>query len=233
MSGSRRARGAALLIAAAAALALPASAFATTDTITAEAGDTYSGNSDPNGFLLDAGSTPGFVNSDFSATTHNVVASGDGPDGRELFKTPLLSGGGSADVEGAQYLTPGSYPFVCTIHIGMGGTLIVSGDGAAPRPAIDVSIVSTKLKKVQKGKLKVNVSAATLSDGASVLAKAAGHSVGTVSGINLAAGQSRTLTLRLDKAARKGIKDLTKAKISVSGAVPYGAPASDRVTLKG
>jgi plastocyanin len=233
LSKADRVRGGALAVVAIAALALPASADAITDTITAESNVSYSGNSDPNGFLLDAGQTPGFVDADPDTTTgHNVVATEDGPDGQELFKTPLLYGGGTADVEGAQYLSPGSYPFVCTIHAGMAGTLIVSGDGAVPRPAIDVAVVSTDLKKAQRGKLKVRVSATTLSDDASVQAKLAGHFVGSADGIDLAAGQSRTLTLKLDKVTKKNIADLTKAKVSVTAAVPYGAPASDKAMLK-
>jgi plastocyanin len=229
-----RIRGSVLAVVATAALALPAAAFAITDTITAESNVSYTGNSDPDGFLLDAGQTPGFVNADPQTTTsHNVVAAADGPDGEELFKTPLIAGGATADVEGAQYLTPGTYPFVCTIHVGMTGTLIVSGDGAVPRPSIDVAIASTKLKKIQKGKLKVKLSATTLSADARIEAKVAGHLVASADGIDLAAGQSRTLTLKLDRAARKSIEDLAKVKVSVSGTVPYGAPASARATLKG
>lgn len=235
MSVASRLRRGALVIATAAGLALPASASAITDTITAEPDYTYSGSSDPSGgFLVDAGAIPALVNNDFGSDGyHNVVATGDGPDGEELFKTALLVGGTSADVVGTQYLTPGSYPFVCTIHVGMGGSLIVSGDGAVPRPAITVSLVSTKLKKVQKGKLKVSVKASTLSDGASVTAKLGNHPLGTAVGIDLAAGQSRTLTLTLDKAAKKSLKGLKKAKIKVSGEVPYGAPVSTTGKLKG
>lgn len=232
MSNADRVRRGVVAVAVIAALALPASASAITDTITAESNTSYSGNTDPNGFLLDAGRTPGFVNADPQATTeHNVVATEDGPDGEDLFRSPLISGGASADVEGARYLTPGSYPFVCTIHAEMKGTLIVSGEGAVPRPSIDVAVVSRRLKKVQKGKLKVRVSATTLSEGVSVEAKVAGHFVGSEKGINLAAGQSRKLTLRLDRAARKRIKGLNKVRISVSAKVPYGAPAREKASL--
>ncbi len=224
-----------ITVVAIAALAVPASASAITDTITAESNTSYSGSTDPNGFLLDAGRTPGFVNADPQATTqHNVVATGDGPDGEELFRSPLIPGGASARVEGAQYLTPASYPFVCTIHADMRGTLIVSGDGAVPRPSIDAAVASRKLKELRRtGKLKVRVSATTLSEGVSFQAKVAGHFVGSGKGIDLAAGQSRKLTVKLDRAAKKRIKGLEKAKINVSAAVPYGAPAMAKSVLKG
>jgi plastocyanin len=41
------------------------------------------------------------------------------------FGTPLISTGQSADVAGVSGLTPGSYPFFCSLHRNMTGTLLV------------------------------------------------------------------------------------------------------------
>lgn len=231
VTARRRALGALALLG---GVMLPAAtAHAVTDTITSQPGYSYSGATGPGGaFSVDAGSQPLLVNADpGSDGAHNLVASADGPDGNELFETPLLSVNETAPVNGAQYLEPGSYPFVCTIHFGMGGTLAVSGPGALPRPAIDVSIATSKLRKVQKGKLKLKVEAATASPDVSVFAKFQG-SLGIASDIDLAAGESRVVTLRLTKAAKKRFKGLKRAKISVIGSVPYGSPASSSRSLK-
>jgi hypothetical protein len=59
-------------------------------------------------------------------------------------------------VNGTQYLSAGSYPFICTIHPStMQATLNVIGTGL-PRPTVDVAVSSRKLAKVlKKGKLAV------------------------------------------------------------------------------
>ena len=49
-----------------------------------------------------------------------------GPDNGPLFHTPLIGQNQEAFVEGSQYLTTGSYAFVCSIHQNMTGTLTVT-----------------------------------------------------------------------------------------------------------
>lgn len=221
-----------LLLALAATLGWAPSASAATDQITASPGNVFTGGTGPGGsFALDAGSVPQFVNGDPS-DSHNVVASGDGPDGEELFQTALLPGGGSEPVAGAQYLTPGSYPFICTIHVGMEGSLSIAGPGAVPRPAIEVSVTSSKLAKVARGKLNVAVKASAPSVDVSLAAKLGGRPLASVAGIDLAAGESRRLTLKLDGKARRLLADRDRAKVSLSAAVPFGAGDSAKRTLK-
>jgi plastocyanin len=65
-----------------------------------------------------------FINLD--VVQHDVVADRAGPDGRPLFRTPLIGTGQSAAVEGLDRVESGqSYPFYCSLHPGMRGTLSV------------------------------------------------------------------------------------------------------------
>lgn len=143
-------------------------AGAATDAIVGSAGNVYTGASGPDGsFALDAGSVPIFTNDDGTAS-HNVVSTDEGPDGERLFSTALITAGVSEPVAGAQYLGPGAYRFLCTIHSGMEGTLFVTGAGAVARPVVEVSVASSKLRKVAKGKLEVEIAAETASDDVSL-----------------------------------------------------------------
>ena len=221
-----------LLLAVATTFGWAPTASAATDQIIASPGNLFTGGTGPGGsFSLDAGSIPQFVNGD-PGDSHNVVASEDGPDGEELFQTALLPGGGSEPVIGSQYLIPGSYRFICTIHIGMESSLSVAGPGAVPRPAIDVSVASGKVAKVARGKLKVAVKATALSEDVSLAAKLGGKPLASVAGIDLAAGESRNLTLKLGGKARRLLADLDRAKVSLSAKVPFGAADSAKRTLK-
>jgi plastocyanin len=76
---------------------------------------------------MDQGEPLTFRNGD--TVSHDVTATDNGPDGKPLFGTPVVAAGKSAFVEGSQYLTEGHYPFVCTLHNGMKGTLHVTGAG--------------------------------------------------------------------------------------------------------
>ena len=70
---------------------------------------------------------------------HNVFSTGSGGDGSQ-FKSETVSNGVRTIVEGAQYLTTGTYNFVCTLHApGMAGTLHVTSAGQPlPRPGAGV-----------------------------------------------------------------------------------------------
>ena len=82
---------------------------------------------------MDQGEPLTFRNND--TVSHDVRATADGPDGKPLFATPIVAAGKSAFVEGSQYLTEGSYPFICSLHPSMKGTLHVSANGTPkPRP---------------------------------------------------------------------------------------------------
>jgi plastocyanin len=67
-----------------------------------------------------------FINID--VVQHDVVSEKIAPDGRPVFRTPLIGTGQSAAVEGMDRVEGGqSYPFYCSLHPGMRGTLEVSG----------------------------------------------------------------------------------------------------------
>src|SRR3954451_18892852 len=51
-----------------------------------------------------------------TGSTHNATAHQAGPDGMALFRSPTISTGQSAGVDGTQYLGAGDYTFFCTIH---------------------------------------------------------------------------------------------------------------------
>ncbi len=221
-------------------LAMPGGAVAgvpvVTDTIRAIDQFAYGGGiGDGSTFRLIAGQQATLENDDQLAP-HNVVAVGEGPDGEPLFSNSLVSPNQSAPVAGTQYLQPGDYAFSCTIHFGMKGTLEVAGPGAVPRPEVTVAVASSRLKKLSKGRLKVTVSATSRSDGVSVEARVGGKPGGFADGVDLAAGQSGILTLKLGKQAKEAVKvALEKGKkvaVSVSSEVPWGAPDSARTKLR-
>jgi plastocyanin len=63
---------------------------------------------------------------------HDVIARQNGPDGKPLFASRLVSLGQSAPVLGVEALPPGSYPFTCSLHNGMNATLEVVAAPGAP-----------------------------------------------------------------------------------------------------
>src|SRR3954467_14433383 len=68
-----------------------------------------------------------FTNGD--TMTHDVTASGKGADGKPLFQSAQIGPAQSAPVAGVEYLTTGSYPYICSIHPFMKGTITVSSEG--------------------------------------------------------------------------------------------------------
>lgn len=98
---------------------------------------------------IDQGEPLTFRNGD--TVSHDVTASATGSDGKPLFATPIVPAGRSAFVEGSQYLTEGTYPFVCTLHNGMKGTLNVTGAGTpqtrpGEQPAAEQPASADKVK---------------------------------------------------------------------------------------
>jgi plastocyanin len=90
-------------------------------------------------------------------TEHDVTADTRGPDGKPLFGTTLNGTGEESFVEGSQYLTTGHYPYVCSIHANMVGTLHVTDAGTpVPRPGGGGggSVAGDKTKPTVKVKLK-------------------------------------------------------------------------------
>jgi plastocyanin len=166
---------------------------------------------------------------------HNVTST-QSSGGQPLFKSATISSG-TANVTGTQFLSPGTYPFVCTIHdqsTGMGAELVVSGTGTpAARPDIEVKILSKGLDKVvNKGKLNVKIRAVTKSKDAKLVAKLGKRLLGKKADIDLAAGQVRKLALKLSRKGRDLLEDRNKAKVKLKGTVPFGEPDVFRRVLK-
>jgi plastocyanin len=203
-------------------------ALAASDTIVAgptEAYDHQPGNAPYN---ADQGEVVPFQD---SAGSHNVTARAPGPDGKALFRTPTISGG-TAGVDGTQYLSPGDYPFFCTVHpTTMSGTLHVTGNGTPQaRPSAQLSVRSKKLAKVSKKGILVAITASAKVDGASLVAKLGKTTIGKLSGLSLAAGQS-SATVKLTKAGKSKLSKKTKASVSVTADIPFGSPATAKSKL--
>jgi plastocyanin len=82
---------------------------------------------------IDQGQKVTFQNSDRTAF-HDVTADKGGSDGRALFESETIEGGKSVPVERVEFLTTGDYPFHCSVHPFMTGTLHVTANGTpAPR----------------------------------------------------------------------------------------------------
>jgi plastocyanin len=184
-------------------------------------------------YSTDQGLTVPFKNNGLSS--HNVTATAAGPDGKPLFRSATISGGGAGTVDGTQYLPTGDYAFFCTIHGSiMSGTLHVTGAGSAvARPQISLAVTSRKLAKVvKKGKLQVNVGALTRSDNISVEAKLGKTTLGRATVVSLAAGAKQTVAVKLNKSAKRKLAQKSKATVLVNAAVPFGSPASTKAKLK-
>jgi plastocyanin len=169
------------------------------------------------------------------AERHDVFSRLDGPDGARLFESDTIDPLETTTVPGTQYLTTGTYQFICNVHpLEMQASLVVGPAGTpVPRPAIKVSGKGGKVKKLaKKGKFQVRVSASSASSGVSLLAKLGKATVGSVAAFDLTAGQSRKLTVKLTKSGKKKLKKKKKASIKVTGSVPFGAPNTAKLSFK-
>jgi plastocyanin len=163
--------------------------------------------------------------------THNVTARQTGPDGKALFRSPTLSGG-TAGVDGTQYLPAGNYQFFCTVHpTTMSGTLSVGASGTPQaRPSATLAVRSKKLAKVSKKGILVAITTSAKVDGASLVAKLGKTTIGQVSGLSLAAGQ-QFATVKLSKSGKSKLSKKSKASVTVTATIPFGPPASGKSKL--
>ncbi|HKP92161.1 MAG TPA: plastocyanin/azurin family copper-binding protein [Thermoleophilaceae bacterium] len=210
------------LAAAAATLALAAPAASADEQIAAGPGSQYLTTS----VTIDQGERLTFQNVD--TTGHDVTARLPGLDGKPLFGTPVIGTGGSAFVDGSQYLTTGDYDFLCSIHPFMTGTLhVTTGGKPVPRPArpdtrapgVAVQIVSAKLGKVaSSGKLQISFNtneAATVGVSGSVKAGGKTFAIAKVTR-QVQANRAIKLALALSTKAKDALKRASKATFKVS-----------------
>ena len=120
-----------LLAGLAAALAAPAAARAD-ETIVATTGTRYAAAE----YTIDQGEPLAFRNDDLSGPSHDVASTANGKvRGQYLFASEIVEPGKSSFVEGSQYLTTGTYDFICSLHPSMKAKLVVTSAGTPkPRP---------------------------------------------------------------------------------------------------
>ena len=165
---------------------------------------------------------------------HNVSARGRGSDGAKLFRSADIKGG-TSPVEGAQYLSAGSYPFECTLHFGMEATLVIGSDGTPKaRPKVAAVILRQTLDRVrQTGRLKVRLRTVTGALGVIATARGAGSVLARQGRINLGRNATRVVGLQLTRRGRATLAGRRSARISLTLKVPYGSAASVSRTLRG
>jgi plastocyanin len=199
-------------------------AFAASQTIVGQGDDTFSAST----YTADQGEV---VQLQVTGDSHNATARQNGPDGQALFFSPTISGG-TAGVQGTQYLSAGDYSFFCTVHpTTMQATLHVTSNGTPQaRPSAQLSVRSKKLAKVSKKGILVAVTTSAKVDGASLVAKLGKATIGKVDGLSLAAGQ-QFATVKLSKAGKSKLRGKTKASVTVTATIPFGPPASGKSKL--
>ena len=161
--------------------------------------------------------------------SHNVTATGDGPDGEALFRSETISGG-TVPVNGTQYLGTGSYAFICTIHPAtMSGTLNVAGTSLA-RPELSLEVKSGKLARVLRSgevKVKAKVSGGS-GEEAEVTAAVGKREIAKPK----STARTRVLKLKLTKQGRELLAKRGKAKVKARGSIEFGSPATAKRVLK-
>lgn len=159
---------------------------------------------------------------------HDVSAVQDAPFGNtQLFESSLI-GTGSDVVDGTEYLTAGSYPFVCTLHSNMQATLEVGAAGApVPRPKVKIRLPGAKRSRLAAtGKLRLVLSS-PIEALTTVSAGSAAQPVETT----VRAGGTETVTLKLTRKFRAKLK-AGKQKVKVAALPRFGVPSVTSKVLK-
>ena len=169
-------------------------------------------------FTIDRGMVGTFQNQDPGISPHDVFSVDSGAKNKPLFSSAEINIG-QTPVRGTDSLAPGTYRFFCTVHpTQMSGELVVTPSGS---PTVAVTILSRKLGPVaSSGKLKVKLRGLLASNNVSLTARKGSRKLGSMRGINLAAGASRTVKLPLSRSGRNSLKNLGSAKVKVTAAPP-------------
>ena len=166
-----------------------------------------------------------------TGSSHNATAHQNGPDGKALFRSPTISGG-TAGVDGTQYLSAGDYIFFCTIHPStMQATLHVTGNGTPQaRPQASLTLKSKKISKALKKGLQVAINTNTKIDGVQLTAKLGKTTIGTAT-VSLAAG-AQVDVVKLSKSGKSKLRGKGKATVTETADIPFGATATAKAKLK-
>jgi plastocyanin len=180
-------------------------------------------------FTIDQGTVATFDNQDTSLSQHDVTAVKSGKGGAPLFRSATI-GAGQTPINGTNTLAPGTYRFFCSVHATeMSGDLVVVGVPSG----VTVKILGRNLGRVvSSSKLKVKLSATTARSGISLTASKGKKTLGSKRGINLAAGASQTVALRLSRAGRNALTNAGSAKVKVTATVPGATPATATQRLR-
>jgi len=173
---------------------------------------------------------------------HDVVSSGRSVDGRTLFRSAQVGAGKSAVVEGAEYLDPGVYRFICSIHnfptiygTRMEADLVVLDGGAPPkpRPTIDLRLPRQSLVRVlRQGGLRVLARGDGTAKQVKLIARIGKRIVATKAGVALGSETFKPLRLRLRRDARRALRKRGSAVVSLVGAARFGEPRALRRRLR-
>lgn len=183
-----------------------------------------------------------FRNNDF--VRHDVTSEVAGQ-----FSSALIDTNETAAVEGSQYLTTGTYRYVCSIHAEMTGVLTVSSEGTpvprpgsggpAPAPAptdttpptLALRAPATKASAVRKsGKLKVLVSS---DEAASMKLRASsGSALAGLLSAELVAAAGQPFTVRISSGVRRKLSRGSKLRLTVTARDAAGNPGSATLTVK-
>ena len=183
---------------------------------------------------IDQGEKVTLRNTDIAG--HDVTSTRTGDDGKPLFKSEIVSPGGSGPVVGTEYLMTGTYPFVCTIHPGMEATLEVTSAGTPvprPEPGISVKIVSKDLQRVvETGKLKLGIRSAkaSLTLAARAVTRKSSISLGSKK-LTWDGGEGR-VALKLSDAARTALGKRKRATIVATATAEHGGGHTERSTAR-
>ena len=176
-----------------------------------------------------------FTNGDTVA--HDVTAEGKGADGKPLFQSAQVGTGQSAPVAGVEYLTTGLYPYICSIHPFMKGTITVSsegtpkprpggggngggGKGSAPSgdttaPTLTLKVLDTKRSQVRKRR-SLQLSLGTDEPATVTITARAGDKVVATGKAKLTKAGTRKVTAKLTKAGLAMTKKSKSVAITVT-----------------
>lgn len=173
---------------------------------------------------------------------HDVTSADKGVDGRTLFESAQVRAGQSAVVEGAEYLNPGVYHFICSIHsfptiygTRMEANLVVLDNGAPPkpRPAIEIGLPRQTLAQVlERGALLVTARAEGVAEQVKLIARVGKRTAATRTGLTLTSGGFRSFRLRLSRGVRGDLGNRHSAGVSLIGSARFGEPETVRGRLR-
>jgi plastocyanin len=175
-------------------------------------------------FTIDRGALATFQNQDPGTSPHDVFSVDSGPKNKPWFSSAAIHLG-QTPVNGTDSLAPGTYRFFCTVHpTQMSSELVVIPSAS---PTVAVKVLSRKLGPVtSSGKLKVKLRALLASNDGSLTARQGKRKLGSMRGIDLSAGASRTVRLPLSRSGRNFLGGRGAAKVKVTATPPGDPPAS-------